>query len=280
MFALAQLLMSTESLAALEDGIIIDARPAALYAEGHISGAIHLSASDLAEERDGKPGMLRPVQDVARELFAAGVDPRKIVVVYADMKSAGEMKDATRLFWILEYLGYPRVAVLDGGYQKWMSEGHAVSKDTVTLDSVSSHQLLLRLDRLATQADVAAMLGSGEGKAVDLRSEASYSGADKKGFVAHGGHIPNAANVPASALLEGELNTVKSADALRGLMKDAGVPMDAPMVNYCNTGRSASVGYFVGRLLGHEQVSLYDGSMAEWGNLTAGDVQTGAPKKD
>ena len=39
---------------------------------------------------------------------------------------------AARLWWVLRYYGHSHVAVLDGGWQKWVAEGRSVSADVPT----------------------------------------------------------------------------------------------------------------------------------------------------
>ena len=73
--------------------------------------------------------LLRPVKELQQLLRERGVDPAQRVVVYGSAQSVKDWTEPARLFWILEYLGYPRVHVLDGGYDAWVREGRPVTKE-------------------------------------------------------------------------------------------------------------------------------------------------------
>ena len=96
------------------------------YAHAHIPGArfMHLDR-DLAAPVTGTNGRhpLPDAQAFMRRLGAAGIDSSKQVVAY-DAKTGVY---AARLWWMLRWVGHERVAVLDGGYAKWMREGHPLS---------------------------------------------------------------------------------------------------------------------------------------------------------
>ena len=58
-----------------------------------------------------------------RERFGAlGIGPGTQVVVY----DADSGMYAARLWWMLRFMGHDAVAVLDGGFARWVREGHAV----------------------------------------------------------------------------------------------------------------------------------------------------------
>src|SRR4249920_3506651 len=92
------------------------------YAKSHIPGArfAHLD-EDLSAPKTGRNGRhpLPDPEELTRKLGEAGVDSRKQVVAY---DAQGGMV-AARLWWLLRWLGHLPVAVLDGGWNQWMSEG-------------------------------------------------------------------------------------------------------------------------------------------------------------
>src|SRR6478735_11650976 len=98
------------------------------YAAGHIPGAyfLHLT-EDLAGKQTGKNGRhpLPGLEEFAAKINALGVAPEAHIVVYDDL--AGH--NAVRLWWVLRWLGHEKVAVLDGGFPKWVAEGRPVTTD-------------------------------------------------------------------------------------------------------------------------------------------------------
>ncbi|MBP8129362.1 MAG: sulfurtransferase [Candidatus Hydrogenedentes bacterium] len=265
------LLIATDQLQQLQGVQVVDARPIEAYAAAHLPGALHLDPATLSEERDGVQGLLKPVETLAALLSEAGLQPARHVVVYSGMDKPDDLKNAARLFWILEYLGFPRVSVLDGGFAKWRAEGRPVEAGAppVPPEPVPELSLTPRPELLAVREDVLAIIGTSRGTLVDMRAPEEYAGLAKKDFVLRAGHIPGACNLPATdfAVKMGSdiapYYTLRPVTELKqAIQGDA----SAPVITYCNTGRDASVGYLVYRLAGIDRVAVYDGSMAEWGN--------------
>ncbi len=259
-----ELLVATDELASMPDVLVVDARPHDLYTAAHIPGAASMDVDTLSETRGGVVGLLRPQREVRRSLGDAGIDPSKHIVVYSEVDSAGDFKTATRLFWILEYMGYERVSILDGGFAKWKAEGRDTAQGPSKVEPVKLPKLNVREDRLATIKEVQAAIESESAALADLRSPEYYRGEKKAEVTKEAGHIPSASNIPADDFVSGSDGTVKSWEELQGLMQQGSVSENKPAITYCNTGRSASVGYFILRRMGNENVSLYDGSMSEW----------------
>lgn len=253
------LLLQPEQLGDLPDAMLVDARSREAFEAGHIPGAAHLDVTTLSETRDDVRGLLKPVEEVRALVAEAGLDPNTHMVVYA---ASDMLKDATRLFWILEYLGYPKVSVLDGGYDAWHDLGAPLATGASVVDPVpvSSLPAQERPELLASKLEVA----NRECALVDLRSADEYAGASKKDFVEKPGHIPGADSVPADALVDGTTPRFRATGVIANILKEHGADEARRVVTYCNTGRDATIGYFAYRLAGHDDVAVYDGSMAEW----------------
>lgn len=276
-------LLSTDNLAGLHDVAIVDARAAEAYAAGHIPGALHLDPATLSEERSGVVGLLKPVAELSPVLSALGLDPAKQVVVYSAMATPEDLSTAARLFWILEYVGFEHVAVLDGGFAKWSAEGRPIEQGAAAAPAAARMEPMLRPrpELMATHDEVVEAERTGV-PLVDFRSPEEYAGLSKKDVVKRAGHIPGAGNVPATDLVDKHemagavFYTLKPIEALQELLAGDAAK---PVIAYCNTGRSASAGYLAYRILGRTNVSLYDGSMAEWSCHSALGVTAGPQGK-
>lgn len=247
----------------------VDARDLESFTQGHLPGALHLDVDTLSETRDGTVGLLKPMGQLKEHFRAAGIVPNIPVVVYSGLEKSSDLKKATRLFWILEYVGFPRVHLLDGGLHKWRSEGRPIATGAPRVARVNAsayEDLMPREARYASREDVLTMQGEKKGIIVDLRADSLYRGAAKKDFVARGGHITGAQNHPAPSFVEPEGYTFKGPEVIRDLLDANRVAGDMPVVTYCNTGRDATIGYVAYRIAGFNDVAVYDGSMAEWGN--------------
>lgn len=271
----SDLLVQTSQVNSLKDAIIVDARPIAAYTEGHIPGALHVDVSNLSEKRGEVTGLLKPVDELRKILGDAGVDPSKRVVVYSSMETADDLKDAARLFWILEYLGYPNVAVLDGGLAKWKAENRKVESGPPPRNPLTLPQLTVRENLRATAETVESHLKQGDAIVADFRGPDYYRGEKKAAPVKEAGHIPGSVNMPAELCVADADKSIKSWDELKALAASSGLDPAKPVVAYCNTGRTASTGYLVLRLLGYDDVAVYDGSMSDWTATGTRDVKTG-----
>jgi thiosulfate/3-mercaptopyruvate sulfurtransferase len=110
-----------------EDVCVIDARwrgdgtGRELYRQGHLPGAVHLDWQRDLSWTDGRGVgyLLLPPERFAAVLEAVGIGDRTRVVAYAETDHSG----AARLWWALRYYGHDQVAVLNGGWTRWVAEG-------------------------------------------------------------------------------------------------------------------------------------------------------------
>jgi thiosulfate/3-mercaptopyruvate sulfurtransferase len=78
------------------------------------------------------------------------------------------------------------------------------------------------------------------------------------------GHLPGASNVYALHLLDPHTQCYLPLDQLKALFDEIASD-DKSIVTYCGGGIAATSDAFVLKaLLGHDDVSVYDGSLSEW----------------
>ncbi len=250
----------------------VDEDPA-LYAQGHVPGAIGLDwRVDLQDtvERD----FLGP-EEFAALVESRGISDEHTVVLYGDRNNWF----AAYAYWYFLYYGHAAVKLVDGAREKWIAEGRETSTD------VPSHPPATFTARAgddsirAYREEVRAALGGGA-NLVDVRSPQEYSGEliAMAGYEQEGaqraGHIPGAALVPWARAVN-EDGTFKSAEQLRELYTAKGVLEEGkPVFAYCRIGeRSAHTWFVLHELLGVEGAKNYDGSWAEWGNMVGVPIE-------
>ena len=266
-YANPDLLVETENLAGLANEAnvaavfgggrelrIVDVRPRDAYDAGHIPGAVHLGADDVSDPIGHVEGTLLPDARLAEMLGALGIDRETRVVLYDDRGGF----HAARVFWMLEYFGHRDVAILNGGYPKWVEEGRDVTT-VVPQVPMRTFGLTPMPRRLATADWLMDRRDDPSTMVIDVRPGNLYAA----------GHIPWARNIPWSQNLA-EDGTLKSAEALRAHFEAHGVTPDRTIAVHCQIGKAAAHSYFALRLLGYPQVRSYDRSWAEWGS--AGDL--------
>jgi thiosulfate/3-mercaptopyruvate sulfurtransferase len=233
----------------------------AAYAAGHVPGAAYLDwARDLVGEEDqGASFLLAPPDQVAAALARAGVDDGTTIVVYDDSLSIF----AARTWWSLRAYGFEAVRILDGGIAEWIDERRHLSNRTAPPARGSFHprgQLRMRL----TAADVRATLDAPDVLLLDARAPAEYTGLE--GGTRRLGHIPGAVNVPVAAMHRPGTQRFRDGDSLRTQIAKAGVTRGKRLVCYDGSGLAACKLAFVLMLLGYEDVAVFDGGWAEWGD--------------
>jgi thiosulfate/3-mercaptopyruvate sulfurtransferase len=226
------------------------------YDNGHIPGARFVALSDLAITRDGIPNELPAVSDLRKVLEAVGVSDDSRVILYGD----ASILPATRAYFTLDYLGHgDHAALLDGGLEKWRSEGRALTKDVASV--VPGHLTPRAKPELVVQIDevkqMTAQTAPDSPILLDVRGAADYRGEK-------GSHIPTALNAYwMEDQVSKENQALRPEAELRKRYEGAGVTTNRPVVTYCNSGMQASESYFTLKYLGYS-VRMYDGSMTEW----------------
>jgi len=238
-----------------------DGSAAAVHAMGHIPGAVKVDwRAELTDDvADGEAFVLVTPDRMAAMAERAGISDGSTVVVYDDSQGVF----AARAWWSLRAYGLESVRLLDGGYPAWVSEGRSISNAEVVTPSAGFTIRGPNRTRLTT-ADVRGLLGAPDVTLLDARAPSEYRGYE--GNTKRLGHIPGALNVPVGATSMPGSQHLRDGAALRALLHAGNVSRGRRMVCYDGSGVAASKLAFVLTLLGHDDVAVYDGGWAEWGN--------------
>ena len=245
------------------------------YQEGHVPGAVGWAwDTQLCDtvRRDIIP------KEAFEELMAgSGIGNDTTVILYGDNNNWF----AAWALWQMKVYGHADVRLMNGGRVKWLAEGRELSADEPSVEAASYQASGPDNSIRAFLPDVSSAVDSESVELVDVRSPAEFTGEilSPPGLpetCQRGGHIPGASNIPWGMACE-EDGTFKSAEALRGIYSDAGITGTKPIVAYCRIGERSSHSWFVLKyLLGFDNVTNYDGSWTEWGNLVGAPVARGA----
>ncbi|HEY2643911.1 MAG TPA: rhodanese-like domain-containing protein [Galbitalea sp.] len=225
--------------------------------EGHIPTALFADLIEAFSDTEAKlPFTHQAPDDFAQAASALGIDNETTVVVYDS--SVGQW--AARLWWLFRANGYDRVAVLDGGYTKWLAEGR--DSDVGHIEPTPGTFVAeARPELWVGRAEVEAIVnGSSNAALICGLPPKEFSG--EEGSRARRGHIPNSLNVPAGRLVDRETNAILPEDGLRAAFGPA--LHEDRVVAYCAAGIAASADALALTLLGHRNVAIYDGSLIEW----------------
>ncbi|MGZ7061085.1 MAG: sulfurtransferase, partial [Candidatus Angelobacter sp.] len=219
------------------------------YTKGHIPGARQINLGEIAVTRDGIPSELPPVETLQRVFASAGVSNSSRVVLYGERFNLL----AARAYFTLDYLGVAaRVALLDGGIDKWTAERRPLSTDTPQVKAAT----LTVSPRPEVLIDTKTMRALSQKKPgsvtlVDARPTKEFTGEQRSEDVAKAGHIPGAKGLYWMDMLVSRVNpTLKPEAELRRMYSELNAKADQPLVTYCRTGMQASFDYFVAKYLG------------------------------
>jgi len=231
------------------------------HAASHIPGAVFADLThDLSGPKNGSngrhplPAVDALVQTFSRLGIASGVQ----VVAY-DQENG---MFASRLWWLLRWLGHDAVAVLDGGFKKWIAEGRAVESGE-TQRTPRAFTGSPRANMAVDVGTVAAHLGAAGPRLVDARAPERYRG-DTEPIDKVGGHIPGAKNHFFQWNLD-EHGLFRTPEELRARITASvgDVPADQ-IVCYCGSGVTACHNLLALEHAGLPGAALYAGSWSEW----------------
>ena len=258
------------------------------YARGHIPGALHLDTNSLESSEDWNR---RSPQELEAALLARGISADTPVILYGNDtardprephpgRRAGQIA-ATRAAAILTYAGVRDVRLLDGGLNAWRAQGHPIElrehkpqpastfgmaipvKPSVFIDYPEAVELL---------ADTNGVLVSIRSKPENVGQTSGYNYIDDLGDIqgavwgdngSDAYHMENYRNID---------NTMRDFKELEANWAGAGITGDKTVSFYCGTGWRASETWFYARLLGWEDVSVYDGGWFEWSRINGPSV--------
>jgi thiosulfate/3-mercaptopyruvate sulfurtransferase len=217
---------------------------------------------DISDPNDPIPSQIAPPERFAALMLALGIGDRTNVVAYDDYNTIF----ASRFAWALRYYGHEAVRVLDGGFVKWTREKRAVD-DRVPHPPPASFTTHANKILRRTADEVARKLGDTDLLLIDARGAAQFDG--QISVAKRAGHIPGARNVPYTSLIDAETGEMLPRAALAKVFARAGIDVERlprEIVCYCNGGITATVPLTALRVIGRDDVAVYDGSWNEWGN--------------
>jgi thiosulfate/3-mercaptopyruvate sulfurtransferase len=187
--------------------------------------------------------------------LGVGRDDR--IVVYDN----SPLRTAARGWFMLRHFGAEKVAILDGGLQKWRSEGRPVESGEPRARE-ARFDAQVSVDEVVTKGQILAGVGM---PILDARGKGRFEGteADPRPNVG-AGHIPGSKNLPFASLYR-EDGTLKSDDELRLAFEQLNVDPGQPFIASCGSGVTANSIIFAAQRLGGRRAKLYDGSWSEWG---------------
>jgi thiosulfate/3-mercaptopyruvate sulfurtransferase len=249
-----------------------------LYDTGHIAGAVHIDwHTDLNDPL---------VRDyISPEAFAKlcsrwGITPETTCVFYGDKANWW----ACYALWVFRLFGHTNVKIMNGGRDKWIAEGRALTREKPSYATSEYPVPARRLDdEIRAFADEALEQSKFGKPLIDVRSPGEYKGTithmpeyPQEG-VLRGGHIPGARSVPWKTAVNDDGTFRTPAELTKIYTENCGLEKGQDIIAYCRIGERSSHTWFVlTYLLGYPSVRNYDGSWTEWGNRVRMPIERSA----
>ena len=242
------------------------------YVARHVPGAVYAHLGhDLAGTRTGRNGR-HPLPDAAvlRRTFGRLGISREVQVVAYDQDTG---MYASRLWWLLRWLGHDAVAVLDGGFTRWLAQGRPTSAGEETR-AAREFTGSPRSEMSVGADEVAKLLKNRGWRLVDARAPERYRG-DTEPIDKVAGHIPGASNHFFKWNLD-EGGAFRSPEELRHRLQAAlGEVPPEHVVCYCGSGVTACHNLLALEHAGLRGAKLYPGSWSEWSSDPSRPMEKG-----
>jgi thiosulfate/3-mercaptopyruvate sulfurtransferase len=245
------------------------------YDEGHLPNALGWAwNTQLCDtiQRD-----IIPKAQFEALMGSSGISNDTTVVLYGDNNNWF----AAWAFWQLKIYGHSDVRIINGGRKKLLAEGRELSNESPKVTPTTYRAADPDFSIRAFLPQVQAAVSQRAVELVDVRSGLEFTGEilSPPGLpetCQRGGHIPGARSITWSKACSDD-GTFKTFDELKSLYQNEGITGAKPIIAYCRIGERSSHSWFVLKyLLGYQDVTNYDGSWTEWGNLVGAPIEKGA----
>lgn len=230
------------------------------YQTSHIPGAYYLDLNqDLSSpvQPHGGRHPLPHLSEFAEKLASLGVKLNQTwVVAYDDSK----MAFASRLWWLLRYLGHDRISILDGGFSAWLAAGYPVNAEIPEPKPGGSFTPQVQQSWVVDRETVQARKDLPQVVLVDSRERDRYLG-EREPIDPVAGHIPGAVNYPWVEVTDPQ-GFVQSDRIQQQRWQD--IKGDREIIVYCGSGVTACVNLLSLELAGIQGGKLYAGSWSDW----------------
>jgi thiosulfate/3-mercaptopyruvate sulfurtransferase len=280
----ASVLITPAQLLALQQSgpvVVIDTRDADAYAAGHIEGAVNLREVFTFLATSTPEGLQQLKDSFAASLGAAGLSGKETAVFYEDAMNSG-YGQSCRGYYLLAWLGYPDVKVLNGGFSTWKAAGLPVSTTPAVPVPATFPADLTMADVMLTTEDVAAALHT-DTVLLDVRDVDEWIGDSSspygRDFAPRKGRLPGARWVEWYRFMKPSPQgpVFKSPDEVKAECASVGVSPEDTVYLYCFKGARASNTFLALKQAGFADVRMYFGSWNEWSRIDSLPIETGLP---
>ena len=230
------------------------------YSHSHIPNSYYLNLNQDLSSTVKNHGGRHPLPDskvLADKLARMGiVKDKTMVVVYDDARFAF----ASRLWWLIRYLGHSKVAILDGGWQEWINLNYPTSNLIPSHNNDGNFLPVVQSDWVVSLKKLKQRQNSPSTVIIDARSSERYRG-EKEPIDPVAGSIPSAKNLfwQEMSTETGKLKSIRELESLWHPYKDY-----SEIIMYCGSGVTACVNILALTTINIHQWKLYVGGWSDY----------------
>jgi thiosulfate/3-mercaptopyruvate sulfurtransferase len=250
--------------------VIVDTRETKAYTKGHIPGAINIPKKMFFQGKLGSVEKLPTTPEQLQNMYQkVGIDDESAIVFYSGGKNSIDFADAASGLWNSWIYGLQNVALLNGGYAKWVHEKKETSTKIPTLTESELELETYDIHEVASINDIFDAMYDEDKQIADARVGKFYRGEDDKKSLARHGRIPTAKLTPMIRYVKkhGDYFSFLDKKEAKSILYNNGfgVELDKPIYFYCNSGHKTRGIWFVAKfLIGVKDAKVYDGGMIEY----------------
>ena len=215
--------------------------------------------NNFSDKKAALPNTVLGPKEFENKAQELGIHRDSIVVCYDDLG----IYSSPRVWWMFQLMGFPNVAVLDGGLPEWKANNFPVEKPMIQKLKKGNFKVDYQPEKLKHTDDVLNSIANKGVVIVDARSSARFYGtAPEPRDDLKSGHIPNSVNLPFVDVQQN--GKMKSAEELLEIFGD--FKNKKEIVFTCGSGITAAILALGAAIVKVKNVSVYDGSWTAWGS--------------
>lgn len=269
-----------EQMMAALPTVIIDTRSPEAYGAGHIPGAVNLHDIFTFLATSSKDGLQELREKFSQAFGAAGLSGEEVAVIYEERMDGG-FGQSCRGYFLLQFLGYPKAAILHGGYQAWVAEDLPVATESPSPETKTFPVDEAAASVMLTKEDMLEAIDRPDVIKLDVRDVDEWVGTSSSpygvDFCPRKGRIPGAVWLEWYRMMKPgeEVPVFKSREELQAECATVGITADSTVYLYCFKGARASNTYVALKEAGVKDVRLYFGSWNEWSRDPSLPIESG-----
>lgn len=241
---------------------IIDVRSSFKYLLGHLPEAVNMIETDFANPDGWVESLIAKPTAFAAVAQKKGINNNSEIVVYDNNNGIW----AARLWWVFKVYDHHNIKILEGGYEGWKNKGFKTKMLPIKNKKGDFIVTNVTNDWIVNSDTIAENIDNDNFIVLDTRSEAEFQAKKTNYTAARQGTIPNSIHLEWKEFINDDY-AFKSAAEIRKLCQKKAVTKDKETIALLShTGVRAAHTFFSLKLLGYENIKVYDAGWLGWSN--------------